>query len=416
MWGQRGNFSSVPTDCPQRNERLGWTGDAQIFCATACYNMDCHTYYQKYCQDMVDGQMENGAVPDVIPLLYSPEGDLFFEQGNAAWADAGIIIPWRLYAFYRDREHLALRYPSMKRYADYLLTHMEDGIYARADYGDWLNIQEDTPRDVLATAYAAYDMQLMAQAASVLGLEEEACFYRRQFIFIRDAFQRHFVDGDGWVAGNTQTAYILPLRFGLACSEEQKRQFAAHLVERIARCGGHLSSGFVGISYLLPVLCENGYTAVAYDLLLNQTYPSWLYSVVNGATTIWERWNSYTRENGFGDEAMNSFNHYSLGSVGEWFYSHCAGIRYAEDGLVLCPYPDERLGFCEASYDSVEGPIRSSWRYEPHGIAFRFFVPAAVTATLLLPATMQEGALVYSETERAVQKLPAGEHTVFVAL
>ena len=414
LWGQRSNFSSIPTDCPQRNERLGWTGDAQIFCATGCFNMDCHTYYQKYFQDMVDGQMENGAVPDVIPLLYSPEGELFFGQGNAAWADAGIIIPWRLYTFYRDRAHLEQSYPSMKRYAEYLRTHWEDGIYARAAYGDWLNIQEDTPPDLLATAYAAYDMHLMALAAEVLELSEDAALYRQQFAFVRDAFCRHFVAEDGRLTGNTQTGYILALRFGLVRDRAEQQRFAAHLAARIAECGGHLSSGFVGISYLMPVLCENGYTELAYDLLLNRTYPSWLYSVVNGATTIWERWNSYTRETGFGDVSMNSFNHYSLGSVGEWFYSHCAGIRYAQGQLTLCPYPDRRLGFCEVVYDSADGPIRSSWRYENGGITLRFFVPAGMEATLLLPATQRNGCMVYSRTERLAQVLTAGEHTLFL--
>lgn len=416
LWGQRGNFSSVPTDCPQRNERLGWTGDAQIFCATACYNQDCQTYYQKYCFDMEDGQMPNGAVPDVIPLLYSPEGDLLFEQGNAAWADAGIIIPWRLYTFYRNQALLKRLYPAMCRYAEFLVEHAEDDVYSRADYGDWLNIDEDTPRNVLGTAYAAYDMTLMAQAAAVLGYRADAKRYRDQFARFIDGFQRHFVGHDDRITGNTQTAYVVALRFGLYRSDKQRKRFAAHLADRIADRNGHLSSGFVGISYLLPVLCENGYTSLAYDLLLNQTYPSWLYSVVNGATTIWERWNSYTLESGFGDVAMNSFNHYSLGSVGEWMFSHCAGIIPTSDGICFCPYPDRRLEWCQASFRTIGGEVRSEWHYEDSGLRLRFFVPAAVKASVSLPATLQNGQMIYSATNRVQQELPPGEHTVFLPL
>lgn len=416
LWGQRGNFSSVPTDCPQRNERLGWTGDSQIFCATACYNQDCQTYYQKYCLDMEDGQMPNGAVPDVIPLLYSPEGDLLFEQGNAAWADAGIIIPWRLYTFYHNEALLRRSYPAMRRYAEFLVEHAEDDVYSRADYGDWLNIDEDTPRNVLGTAYAAYDMALMAQAAAVLGYPTDAKRYQDRFTRFSNGFQRHFVGPDDRIAGDTQTAYVVALRFGLYRSDEQRKRFAAHLADRIADRDGHLSSGFVGISYLLPVLCENGYTSLAYDLLLNQTYPSWLYSVVNGATTIWERWNSYTLEGGFGDVAMNSFNHYSLGSVGEWMFSHCAGIIPTSDGIRFCPYPDRRLGWCQATFRTVGGEVASEWSYEEGGLRLYFFVPATVKASVCLPATLRNGQIVYSATERLERELSPGEHLVFLPL
>lgn len=418
LWGQRGNFSTVPTDCPQRNERIGWTGDAQIFCATACYNMDCLTYYQKYCRDMFDSQLPDGAFPDVAPLLYDIDGSLLFEKGNAAWADAGIIIPWRLYTFYQDRAFLGDAYPYMARYARYLIRHSSDDLYCRANYGDWLNIRDDTVRAVLATAYAAYDMDLMSRSAAALGREEDAAFYRDRFQRIQTAFYRHFVDEKRRILGNSQTSYVLALHFGLSRKEEDRAAFAAHLAERIRQCDGHLSSGFVGISYLLPALCDNGYAPLAYDLLLNKTYPSWLYSVVNGATTIWERWNSYTREEGFGDVSMNSFNHYSLGSVGEWFYSHCAGIRPTEgrgfSQVLFYPYPDRRLGRCEASYLSAWGRIESAWRYEGGGISFRFTLPPSVKGSVCLPAEEEGDALRYHPNRRTEISLDAGTHRFFL--
>ncbi len=416
-WGQWGNFSSVPTDCPQRNERLGWTGDAQVFCATACYDQDCYTYYLKYCRDMEDALTPDGAVPDVVPLLYGKDGRVFFERGNAAWADAGIVIPWRLYTFYGDADGLRACYPLMQRYAAYLTAHSPDDIYRRADYSDWLSVGEVTCPEVLATAYAAYDMALMEKTAAVLGKTEEAQRYRAEADRFCRGFYRHFVREDGVIRGDTQTAYVLALYFGIARREDEPR-FAARLAKRIADNGGHLSCGFVGISYLLPVLCEHGYTELAYDLLLNTTYPSWLYSVINGATTIWERWDSYTVEHGFGDTAMNSFNHYSLGSVGEWMYSHCAGIRPAgEDGsfsrVRICPYPDERLRYCRAAYRTPRGEFESGWAFEGGRIRFTVSVPPMTEAVLELPAVRRDGRLVYSREERTAVPVRAGRHTFF---
>ena len=418
VWGQRDNFSTVPTDCPQRNERIGWTGDAQIFCATACYNMDCQTYYHKYCRDLFDAQFDDGAFPDVAPLLFGTDGAVFFERGNAAWADAGIIIPWRLYTFYHNREHLEEAYVHMAAYAQYLLAHSSDGLYCRADYSDWLSIRDDTVRAVLATAYAAYDMELMRRAAGVLGKEKEAAFYAQAFEQYRRAFYRHFVDAERRILGDSQTSYVLALHFGIA-REEDCAAFAAHLARRIRQNGGHLSSGFVGISYLLPVLCDYGYADLAYQLLLNESYPSWLYSVINGATTIWERWNSYTREDGFGDVSMNSFNHYSLGSVGEWLFSYCAGIRPVKDSdgfsrIVLYPYTDERLGYCTATYDSLYGRMSSAWQYEAGGIRFTFTVPAGVEATAFLPAERAGKVLRYAAQSRLEIPLTPGSHSFLV--
>lgn len=388
-WGQVDNFSAIPTDCPQRNERLGWTGDAQIFCASACYNMDCHTYYQKYCVDMADSQFESGSIGDVIPLLYGPDGIPYFENGNGAWADAVIIIPWKLYLFYGDIGFLKKYYTIMKRFVDFLIENASDHIYRRADYGDWLNVNDDTPKEIVASAFACYDLSLMGKISEVIGKKEDASYYREQFRLFKAAFNQEFVNDDYTIYGDTQTDYLLMLNFNLAADENAETEFARHLVRRIRENNNHLSAGFVGISYLMPILCRYGYAKMAYDLLLTESYPSWLYSVVNGATTIWERWNSYTIDEGFGDVSMNSFNHYSLGSIGEWMYSGCGGILPDEGTpgfkkIHIRPYADIRLGYCRVSYKSCVGVIESRWEYKGNEIIYEFTIPVNVEAYIYL--------------------------------
>lgn len=410
-WGQVDNFSAIPTDCPQRDERLGWTGDAQIFCPTACYNMDCRTYYRKYCIDMLDSQFESGSIGDVVPLLYGLDGIEFFENGNGAWADAIVIIPWNIYLYYNDISILENCYSGMKRYAEFLLKNSNEGIYQRADYGDWLSVNDDTPRIIVAATYAAYDLKLMSKIAGVLGKKDDEEFFAEKFEYFKEAFNRTFVDKDRKVYGDTQTNYLLVLKFGLSRSSEDEMLFAKHLVRRIAENNNHLSSGFVGISYLMPILCKYGYSKLAYDLLLNETYPSWLYSVVNGATTIWERWNSYTIEHGFGDVSMNSFNHYSLGSVGQWMFDGCGGIQPDEEcagfsKIHIHPYTDERLGFCNVNYHSCKGEIRSSWKYENEKIVYEFEIPTAVEAYIYLSdvETFDNATIVEKREDRTVYR------------
>lgn len=388
-WGQVDNFSAVPTDCPQRNERLGWTGDAQIFCGTGCYNMDANTYYQKYCMDMADSQFDNGAIGDVVPLLYGTDGIVFFEKGNGAWADAVIIIPWKLYLFYGNIEFLKKYYETMKRFITFLIENAVNHVYKRADYGDWLSVNEETPRELVAAAYAAYDLSLMEKIAKLVGNKEDASYYHEQFELFKRAFNREFVKDDYTIYGDTQTDYLLILQFHLAMNKKAEKEFAKHLVRKIEENDNHLSLGFVGISYLMPVLCRYGYSKIAYDLLLTESYPSWLYSVVNGATTIWERWNSYTIEGGFGDIAMNSFNHYSLGSIGEWMYSGCGGIMPDEDmpgfkKVHIRPYSDVRLRYCRVSYNSYAGMFESSWKYEGDKVKYEFTIPVNTEAYIYL--------------------------------
>lgn len=386
LWGQRGNFISVPTDCPQRDERMGWTGDAQVFARTACYNMSCAGFYEKYIQDCLEAQKENGAITDVVPCVQWENGSDLVGNGNAGWGDVIFVLPWTVYNMYGDIKILEDSYPAMCRYLKYL-EETTNG-YLRPDfgYGDWLSIGDDTPKDVMSTAFFAYAAKLTALTASVLYKEQESEKYNCLFDKIKKAFNDAYIDKDGIIKGDTQCCYVLALKMELV-SEREKELAVKHLIRTIERKDWHLSTGFIGVSYLLPVLSENGYNDIAYRLLLNDTYPSWGYSIKNGATTIWERWNSYTEENGFGDVGMNSFNHYSLGSVGEWMYRYMGGINPLEPGfkkIKIKPFVNKRLNHAYAEYQSAYGIIKSRWSTEKDGILYDITVPANTTALICL--------------------------------
>ena len=399
-WGQRGNFLEVPTDCPQRDERLGWTGDAQIFIRTATYNANVAAFFTKWLNDMEDAQLEEGCIPNVIPRLH--------EKVDAApgWADAMVVVPWTLYEVYGDTRVLEQHYAMIKRWMDHLhrlnpthlwRTHRNGSGDGKWDFGDWLSIDADTPKDVLADAFFAQSTKLMAYIAEALNRQEDAQHYHALFTQVKQAFNAEYVQDDGSITGNTQTVYVLALSFDLL--PEQLRPLAArHLVEDIERHNGHLSTGFLGVGHLMPALTEAGYADVAYRLLLNDTFPSWGYSIKHGATTIWERWDGWTAEKGFQDVGMNSFNHYSLGSVGEWLYRYVAGIdttsglKSGETGYrhcVLRPYPQEQLRYVRAMFDSMHGRIVSHWRKEPGAFIWDVTIPANTIATIYVPASEQ---------------------------
>ncbi len=387
VWGQRGNFLSVPTDCPQRDERLGWMGDAQIFARTATYNRDVAAFYEKWMADVEDAQSPAGGFSDVSPRLVD-DGD-----GAPAWGDAGIIVPWTVYQAYGDTGILNAHWDSMTRWLGYITQANPDGLWTKRrnnDFGDWLSIAADTPKDVLATAYYAYDASLMARMARALDRPQEAARYDALFAHIKDAFDAAYISPDGRVKGDTQTGYVLALRFNLL--PDSLRPLAAkHLVDDIAAKNGHLSTGFVGVGYLCPVLTETSHNDVAYRLLLNDTFPSWGYSIKQGATTIWERWDGYTREKGFQDPGMNSFNHYSLGSVGQWLYQDVAGIDTDPNApgfarILIHPHPGPGLTRARAVYDSIRGRIVSAWRTDGADLALDVTIPANTTATVFLPA------------------------------
>ncbi|MDU0203733.1 glycoside hydrolase family 78 protein [Paenibacillus sp. MAH-36] len=396
-WGQRGNFLSVPTDCPQRDERLGWTGDAQIFARTAAYNMDVSRFFSKYVWDMVDCQQPSGAFTDVAPdagwIRHKNWNTRlnWFAPDNSGWGDAGVIIPWTIYLMYGDVRILETHYEAMVKWVHYLKNTTDELVRpGYANYADWLSIGADTPNEVLATAYFAYSTKLLAQIAGVLGKSEEADQYQALFGDIAAAFRKAFVAEEGRIHGDTQTVYVLALQFGLL-TEEQRGQARERLVADIQGRGDRLSTGFLGVGYLLPALTDNGCLDVAYKLLTQEAFPSWMYSIKHGATTIWERWDGWTEEQGFQTPSMNSFNHYSLGSVGEWMFRYMAGIEAdpAAPGfqhVIIRPKPGGNLSWVKASYESLYGVVTVEWRLSEEGdFHLQVNVPANTTATIHVP-------------------------------
>jgi alpha-L-rhamnosidase len=384
VWGQRGNFLAVPTDCPQRDERLGWMGDAQIFIRTASYNMDVSRFFTKWCQDVEDAQRPDGSFTDVSPFVCCG-------SGVAAWGDAGVICPWTVYRVYGDTRILERHYSAGARWIDYLVGTTTNLLRPAHGYGDWLSIQADTPKDVLATAYFALSTRLMAHFAEVLNKSADEAKYRTLFEQIKSEFNKAYVASDTRIKGNTQTDYVLALAFDLL-PPEKRAAAASHLVSDISAKGNHLSTGFVGVGHLTPTLTREGHVDVAYQLLLQETFPGWLYSVKNGATTIWERWDGWTGEKGFQDPGMNSFNHYSLGSVGEWLFDTVAGIGLdpktpAYKQIIIRPRPGGGLTFAKAQFQSIHGKIVSDWKIRVGSFLFNIEVPANTAAEVFLPAT-----------------------------
>jgi hypothetical protein len=410
-WGQKDNFISVPTDCPQRDERLGYTGDGQVFARTAVMNMNTDQFYTKFMKDIISNQRSDGAIADWTPNYVTAGDGMSGSFGNTGWGDAVVIIPWTMYTTYGDKSAISDNYTAMKKWVDRYRTLSGTGLVLTSTiYGDWLSIDADTPKDVISTAYFAYCADLLSKMAKAIGQDADATYYAQLFQNICIAFNTAFVTADGQVKGQTQTSYLLALKFNLLPTPELKAKVAANLVADIKAKNMHLSTGFIGVAYLCPMLSEMGYGDIAYQLLLQDTYPSWMYSVDSGATTIWERWNSYNSETGqFGDASMNSFNHYSLGSVGEWFYNYVAGIQYdknipAYKHSIIQPIPGGGLSYVNSSFDSVYGKITSNWRYEnTDTFVMETTIPANTTATISVPAisidTVTEGGIDATKAE-----------------
>ncbi|WP_147803277.1 family 78 glycoside hydrolase catalytic domain [Alkalicoccus halolimnae] len=414
LWGQRGNFVSIPTDCPQRDERLGWTGDAQIFARTASYNMNISNFLTKYVYDIVDAQFESGAFPDIAPdagwhqvkaANYQKQRTILPEvnhpienwmaESNAGWGDAGVVIPWTIYLTNGDKRVLQTFYPAMKRWMNYLENRSENGLgSANTVYSDWLAVNSYTPKIVVASAYYAHNANLMSRAATVLGHKEDADYFRKLESSIKREFDKQLIHENGEVHGDSQTGYVLALYMNLVTGEK-KELVLKKFLENLQRHNNHLTTGFLGVGYLLPSLTEEGRQDKAYDLLLNESYPSWIYSINHGATTIWERWDGWTAHNGFQTAQMNSFNHYSLGSVGEWMYRYMAGIETSEQNagfrhIRLQPYPDPRVGFVDAVYETPYGEVRSHWKLDKDDFSWEVTVPPNTTATAVLPDGSKE--------------------------
>lgn len=379
FWGQKGNFLDVPTDCPQRDERLGWTGDAQVFVRTASYNYDVEKFFSKWLHDLSADQRANGAVGQVIPD-YLPEG-----EPSAAWGDAATICPWQIYLTYGNKQVLADQFESMKRWVDYITaTTKEEFLWIGGEhFEDWLGL--DAPSgsykgssrgDFIASAFYAHSVLLIVKAGEVLGLDVEE--YRTLYRGIRAAFRRTYPEY------LTQTEHALAIQFELA---EDPQKTADALAEMFVKDGCQLKTGFVGTPYILHALSAYGHADVAWTLFLRRKYPSWLYAVEQKATTIWEHWDGIMEDGSFWSTDMNSFNHYAYGSVADWVYEKAAGICLQEDApgfsrVRICPMPDPRLGWLDASIDTRNGKIRSKWTYTGDGV--RYEITTAVPAIIVI--------------------------------
>ncbi|MFF5986763.1 alpha-L-rhamnosidase [Prauserella flavalba] len=385
VWGLRGNVVGLPTDCPQRDERMGWLADAQVFAPTAALIMDTSAFFTRWLADVADAQSEEGVYADVAPKVPTTR------DGAPAWADAGVILPWLLYRTYGDTAILREHWTAMHRYLTFLRRTNPDLRWRHRrhnDYGDWLSAGEETSRELVAAAYWAHDARLMAEIAGVLGLAEEAADYAELRTRLVEAFRADHLDAEGKVTGDTQTGYALALGMDLVPGHLRER-CVAHLVANVERHGWHLTTGFLGVALLCPVLADTGHADVAHRLLTQRGYPSWGYTIDRGATTIWERWNGWTDEDGFASARMNSLNHYSLGSVGAWLVEGVAGLAAAEPGyarLRIAPRPGP-LRWAEAEYRSVRGTVRCGWQRTDDRIRLALTVPPGVTATVCLPGT-----------------------------
>lgn len=403
LWGQRSNFVSVPTDCPQRDERLGWAADTQVFSMAAMYNSQVQGFYHKWMRDMRDGQLEDGRYPNVAPFNW-------VEHGSAAWADAGIILPWNVYVMYGDKSIIEENYESMERYFDWLATQGEQGykhVGSDTRYGDWLAF-EDTDKRFVSVAYYGYMADIMSKMSKALSLSEgdeydlKAEKYAALFQEIKDEFKARYWS-DGRIKGlseKSQCAYVLALRYGLLHDDEAVENTIEKLRDKIEGNNYTLSTGFLGTAVLNQTLSQFGMDDLAYAILLQHNCPSWLYSVDQGATTIWERWNSYTLEGGISKSIeMNSFNHYAYGAVAEWMYRYMAGIApdYDNPGfshILLTPSfdPKNRINNVESTFGSNYGDIKVDWHTNDDGtFTYNVNVPANTDATLVLPVADSEG-------------------------
>lgn len=401
IWGMKGNFLDVPTDCPQRDERLGWTGDAQMFIRTAAYLMNVGPFFSKWLQDLACDQAPDGGVPFVVPNVlgeYTDSPDAPFS--SAAWGDAAVICPWTLYVMYGDANILEQQYESMKAWVEYIRRQGDNEYLWNTGFhfGDWLGLDAKpgsyvgaTDRDFIATAFYAYSVSLLQKTASVLGKIDDAREYEELHKRIVQAFRKEFVTPSGRLAVPTQTAHVLALMFGLL--DDPARQRAEQkLIELIKEEDDHLTTGFVGTPYLNHVLTRSGHLDVAYKLLFQKDFPSWLYQITKGATTIWEHWDGIKEDGTFWSANMNSFNHYAYGAIGDWLYQTVAGIQADEQEpgfkkFRIAPLPGEQLDWAEGRLNSMYGMIRSYWhKKENGGMEIEVTIPANTKAEIILPA------------------------------
>ena len=402
-WGQRGNFLDIPTDCPQRDERAGWTGDAQAFGPTAMFNYDCRAFWKSWLDSMRDDQFENGDIPWVVP-------DVVGKGGSPGWVDAATIIPWEVYLRTGDVEVLANNFEMMEKLVGWYRSRAVDGLQPKIKgFGDWLQphaeeTRGDTPQPLLALAFNGHSCQILADSAKVLGRADAFSKYESERKSIAAKFASHYFDADGKIqnAPETQTAYLLAIAFDLI-PEEMKEPATKNLVRLIEEADGHLRTGFLGTPYIVSVLDKMGRSDLALSILFKETYPSWFYSINQGATTMWERWNSYSKKDGFSGDNMNSLNHYAYGAIGQWMYERLAGLspdpkHPGYKHFFVRPIFPQQLDWARAELDTAYGTAVSSWKREGGQVVMEVRVPPNTTATIEFP------------NGRAAETVVAGTH------
>jgi len=398
LWGQKGNFIDVPTDCPQRDERLGWTGDAQVFSRTATFNMNVHNFFIKWLKDVEADQIE-GKVPFVVPNVLGADA-----TNSSGWSDVATIVPWNIFLAYGDKQILENQYNSMVNYVASVGKVANNNLWNSGwHFGDWLFYRpaDDndgqsavTDKGLIATAFYAHSTQLLMNTAKVLGKNEDVIKYTQLLDKIKAAFINEFVTPNGRLLSSTQTAYVLALNFDLL-PEQIRQATAKRLVDNINNYGVHLTTGFLGTPYLCNVLTRFGYNDIAYKLLLQPTYPSWLYPVKMGATTIWERWDGQKTDSTFQSVGMNSFNHYSYGAIGDWMYRNMVGLDTYEDGVgykhsKIQPHIGGDFKNAEASLDTYYGKLSCSWVIEKEKKSMKVHIPFNTHSTVFIPSNSIE--------------------------
>ncbi len=407
QWGQKDNFLDIPTDCPQRDERAGWTGDAQVFGMTAAYNFDVAAFYTKWLKDLALDQHGDGLVPNVIPDILTRAKGIIAKGGATGWADAAVIIPWTVYQSYGDQRILEEQYDSMKGWVDYVAVQAGDDYLWNNNkhwhWGDWLAFDANNPayngsvteKDLIATAYAHYSANLLSKIASIIGKMEDVVKYQELANKYKNAFVKEYITPNGRLVSHTQTAYALALSFDLIPGNliEKAGNYFAQDVEKF----GHLTSGFLGTPLLCSTLSKIGRDDLAFMLLNRKEFPSWLYPITMGATTIWERWDTQ-KPDGTIIEGMNSFNHYSYGAVGEWMYTYIGGLRIDPENpgykhILFHPHPGGGLTSANAEFLSVYGKIKSNWEFKDNYFSYEIVIPANTTATITLPEAELENTI-----------------------
>ena len=415
QWGLRGNFVDIPTDCPQRDERLGWSGDAQVFFRTATFNRDVQSFFRKWLKDLAADQWPDGQVTDIVPMIEGLVG-----AGRTGWADVATIVPWQHYMAYGDKRILENQFPSMKAWVDFMVGQCKEPYLWNTGwhYGDWLfySVDNDTSgvsavtyKPLIQQCFFANSADVTAKAAAVLGLDKEAAYYADVAAKAREAFCNAYLTPAGYLVSATQTAYVLALNFDML-PEAVRPVAAARLADKV-REYGHITTGFLGTPYICHVLSEWGYTDLAYMLLLRQQYPGWLYPVTMGATTIWERWNSMMPDRTIPNNGMNSFNHYSYGAIGDWLYRDAVGLHETSAGfktIAVKPHTGGGFTHMRAEQMTPYGRAAAEWRDEQGIFVLEVTIPVNTTAEIYVPSAsadevMLDGTAVASSADASLE-------------